>query len=189
MVKAIVLKAIMGFLATGLVLSAHSFAAAEGLSDKTGRMTNEFQDEGRPAESAMINTGNGPGGERPSGRFDVTLPDEPPEIGFGGNGMGHFAGRTSSAQTMRPAKPAQKVRPAKSAQTMRPSDPAQKVRPADPAQTMRPAKPAQKVRPAKPEQTMRPAAPAQTMRPADPAQKMRPAKPASTMRPAGPAEH
>ena len=62
-----------------------------------------------------INTGNGPGGERPA----------------------------TPAQQMRPAAPAQQMRPRAPAQRMRPAAPVQQMRPATPAQQMRPRAPAQ----------------------------------------------
>lgn len=79
-----------------------------------------------------INTGNGPGGERPA----------------------------TPAQQMRPAAPEQQMRPRTPAQQVRPRAPKQQMRPRVPAQQMRPADPAQKVRPAAPEQQMRPHTPA-----------------------------
>ncbi|MFO7816872.1 MAG: hypothetical protein R6V39_04225 [Desulfovibrionales bacterium] len=87
-----------------------------------------------------INTGNGPGGERP----------------------------VVSEQQMRPATPAQQMRPRAPEQQMRPRAPEQQIRPRTPAQQMRPAAPVQQIRPAAPAQQMRPAAPARQMRPADP---------------------
>ncbi len=66
-------------------------------------------------QKLIINTGNGPGGEKPDPSYQQT----------------------------RPAAPAQSLRPAAPAQQMRPADPRQLMRPAEPAQTMRPASPQQ----------------------------------------------
>jgi hypothetical protein len=152
MKKTIVSKAMLFFLAMVLILSSQSFAAAEGIKDNTGRRRNDFQDEWESAESARINTGNGPGGERPTDRFGVTLPDEPPETGFYPTGQDHFGGRMPSEETMRPAHPAQAMRPRRPAQTVRPADPAQSLRPRAPVQSMRPRRPAGTMRPADPMQ-------------------------------------
>ncbi|MFP4452899.1 MAG: hypothetical protein ACLFPI_05965, partial [Desulfobacterales bacterium] len=93
--------------------------------EKAGQETAQPQ-EWIIKEVNEINTGNGPGGERPA----------------------------TPAQQMRPATPEQKMRTAAPEQQMRPRTPAQQMRPRAPEQQVRPRTPAQQVRPAAPEQQM-----------------------------------
>lgn len=108
-IKLTLLAFIIMFASHGQVFS------QEGL--KAGVM--EQQKELQGAESPHINTGNGPGGEKP----------------------------VPAIQSLRPAIPAQQIRPSGPAQSLRPSGPAQQMRPSDPAQTLRPSGPAQQMRP------------------------------------------
>jgi len=64
-------------------------------------------------QKLSINTGNGPGGEKPDPSYQQTRPAAP-------------------AQSLRPAAPAQQMRPAAPHQSMRPASPIQRMRPAKP---------------------------------------------------------
>lgn len=78
-----------------------------------------------------INTGDGPGGDKPSPTYRQTRPTIP-------------------IQSQRPTRPAQDMRPTAPTQSMRPTAPVRNMRPTVPIQSQRPTGPAQNIRPTAP---------------------------------------